>query len=506
MQELECCILPQSILFFRRYQGLENFQIETDRAVTSTSQNSLNRRAELVHESADGKIVRKNILRTTTLIGSHEQSNLQLLASYVEPSHCVLTLDGRGFRIWDLRSKSGTFVNGERVSSARLNNGDEIRIGKFRFTLETNLSDTTREGFFIDEYRVVGILGTGGMGWLYVVEDGRTLQRHALKVLTRKAASSQVDQGELQARFVFEGRAGNRLKNPHIVEVLDYQHRHDVEYLLLELFESINLQELVQRDGPLPVEQVCSVFRQVALGLGHIHEISLIHRDIKPANILVGHDGHTKICDFGLVFLGDDPEELKLAETMGNDCLGTADYISPEQSYDSYKIDHRADQYSLGCSMYFALTGKLPFPEGNTREKINLHRSQDPAGIQSIAPDVPTEVCQIVERCMQKNPDDRYQSDLALAADLKKFATTSISISFDFEKLLRKRTHHASFRLADPKKKHYLQRIPANVASSLQAMSSQESLSDDHTTLSPPSASGIATHVPGDTSSTTEPH
>ncbi|TWT61157.1 Serine/threonine-protein kinase PknL [Rubinisphaera italica] len=506
MQELIFCILPNNILFCRRYQGLENFEIISDQAVTSTSQSSLHRRAELVHESSDGKIIRKNVLRTTTLVGSHEQSNLQLLAPYVEPSHCILTLDGRGFRIWDLRSKSGTYVNGERISSSRLNNGDEIRIGKFRFTLDTNLTDTTREGFFIDEYRVVGILGTGGMGWLYVVEDGRTLQRHALKVLTRRAASSQIDQGELQARFVFEGRAGNRLKNPHIVEVLDYQHRPDVEYLLLELFESINLQELVQRDGPLPVDVVCSIFRQVALGLGHIHEISLIHRDIKPANILVGHDGHAKICDFGLVFLGDDPEELKLAESMGNDCLGTADYISPEQSFDSYKIDHRADLYSLGYSMYFALTGKLPFPEGNTREKINLHRSQDPVSIQSISPHVPAEVCQLVERCMQKNPADRYQSDLELAADLKAFETEAVSISFDFEKLLKKRTHHASFRLADPKKKHYLQRIPANVASSLQAMSSQESLNDDHTTLSPPSASGIATHVPGDTSSATEPH
>lgn len=492
--------------FCRRYQGLDNFKSESDQSVTSPISNSLHRRAELVHESSDGKIIRKNVLRTTILIGSHEQSNLQLLASYVDPSHCILTLDGRGFRIWDLRSQSGTFVNGERISSSRLKNGDEIRVGKFRFTLQTNLTDTTREGFFIDEYRVVGILGTGGMGWLYVVEDGRTLQRHALKVLTRRSSSSQIDQGELQARFVFEGRAGNRLKNPHIVEVLDYQHRADVEYLLLELFESINLQELVQRDGPLSVDVVCSIFSQVAEGLDHIHEINLVHRDIKPANILVGHEGKTKICDFGLVFLGDDPDELKLAESMGNDCLGTADYISPEQSYDSYKVDHRADIYSLGCSMYFALTGKLPFPDGNTREKINLHRSQSPVSIKELTPHVPEEVCQIVERCIQKNPADRYQSDRELAADLKSLAAQSVTVSFDFEKLLKKRTHHASFRLSDPKKKHYLQRIPANVASSLQAMSSQESLSDDHTTLTAPNASGIATHVPGDTSSATEPH
>ncbi|MEZ5951536.1 MAG: FHA domain-containing protein [Planctomycetaceae bacterium] len=112
------------------------------------------------------QVVRKNVLRTTTLIGAHASSNLQLLSSTVSDVHCILTLDGRGFRLWDMRSQTGTFVNGQRIRSTRLQHGDEVRIGTFTFRFETTIEDQSRQGFFIDDYRVLGILGTGGMGWL----------------------------------------------------------------------------------------------------------------------------------------------------------------------------------------------------------------------------------------------------------------------------------------------------------------------------------------------------
>ncbi|MCA8988261.1 MAG: protein kinase [Planctomycetaceae bacterium] len=469
------------------------------------TQNASSWYGELVFESGE-RTVRKNVLRTTTLIGSHEQCNLQLISPTVEPAHCVMTLDARGFRIWDLRSQDGTYVNNQKVKSARLKHGDQIRVGKFSFRLETNLTDLTREGFFIDEYRVIGILGTGGMGWLYVVQDGRSLQRMALKVLTRRTNSKSVHQSELQTRFKLEGAAGERLRHPNIVELIDYQHRADVEYLLLELFESINLQELVQRDGPLRADVVSRIFEQVAHGLEHLHGCSLIHRDIKPANLLIGNDGTTKICDFGLAFLGDDPREQELAEQMGDDCLGTADYVSPEQSVDSYRVDGRADLYSLGCSMYFALTGQVPFPLPSSREKLLAHRNSKPVPLNEFSAAIPAGVQEIVERCLEKDPDKRFQTAGELAAALAPFAAQQIHVSFDFETILRKRTSQASFRLADPKKKHYLQRIPANVASSLQTISSDDHLEGEHVVIQSPPASNVATHVPGDTSSATDPH
>jgi len=460
--------------------------------------------ARLVYEKSDGRVIQKNVLRTTTLIGAHPSSNLQLLSSQVSECHCVLTLDGRGFRLWDLRSHSGTFVNNQPIRSARLKDGDQLRIGTFEFRFETNVEDDSRKGFFIDDYRVLGILGTGGMGWLYMVEDPRTRQRFALKVLMRRSNHQHVAQEELRTRFMLEGKAGLKLKHPHIVEILDYQQRSDVEYLLLELFESINLQELIQRDGVLNPAFVCAVARQAALALHHIHEEGSVHRDVKPSNILVDQDGLVKICDFGLVFLGTEPVEQELAEQMGDDCLGTADYISPEQSYNSYRIDGRADLYSLGCSMYLALTGKLPFPQEKSRDKIAAHRHTEPVPIRTLNPSVPDAICDIIERCLKKDPNERFATGRELAWALEPHAEKQ-HVDFQFSKLLAQRTHHASVRLSDPRKRHYLQRIPANVATSLHAAASNDRVESEHIVIDSPARSEMATHLPGDTSSATEP-
>lgn len=481
---------------------LVNDQTDYELPISPGGQTITRESASLVHESSTGKVVKKNVLRTTTLIGSHESCNLQLLSSQVEPSHCVITLDGRGFRLWDFRSRTGTYVNGSKVRSVRLQHGDKIKIGSFTFRFETTVKDHSREGFFIDEYRVIGILGTGGMGWLYAVEDPRTRQNFALKVLMRRANHPSVDQQELRTRFLLEGEAGARLNHPNIINVWEYQHRSDVEYLLLELFVSMDLQELVQRDGPLDPGFVCSIGLQTAQALQHIHEAGSVHRDIKPSNLLVGKNGLVKVCDFGLIFLGDDPVEDELASQMGNDCLGTADYIAPEQSYDSYRVDGRADFYGLGCALFLALTGKLPFPAKDNGEKIRAHRQQKPPSITDLNPAVPEEIAAIVHRCMEKDPKDRYQTGKELAAALAPYARIQ-KIQFNFQDLIAKRTNQASFRLADPKKKHFLQRIPANVASSLACTTSEEHLADDHTVIDAGQQAG-ATHLPGDTSAARE--
>ncbi|WP_237227112.1 FHA domain-containing serine/threonine-protein kinase [Rubinisphaera sp. JC750] len=473
--------------------------------VSGSSEIAVSEYARLLYEKSDGRVIEKNVLRTTTLVGAHPSCNLQLLSSQVSDCHCVLTLDGRGFRLWDLRSHSGTHVNNQQVRSCRLKDGDLVRVGSFEFRFETNIEDDSRRGFFIDDYRVLGILGTGGMGWLYMVEDPRTRQRYALKVLMRRSNHPHVAQEELRTRFLLEGRAGLKLKHRNIVEIIDYQHRSDVEYLLLELFESISLQELIHRDGALPPGLVCSVARQAALALHHIHHEGSVHRDVKPSNILVDQDGLTKICDFGLVFLGADPIEQELAAQMGGDCLGTADYISPEQSYNSYRIDGRADLYSLGCSMYVALTGQLPFPQERGRDKIAAHRHSQPVPMRQLNPAIPEEVAQIVERCLRKDPNERFADGQELAAVLEPFATNT-QVEFQFAKLLAQRTHQASLRLSDPKKRHYLQRIPANVATSLHvATGSNERFESEHVVIDSRPRSEIGTHLPGDTSSATEP-
>ena len=487
-----------SINPLQRGRGLMTKLTDYNTPASESVREELKDSAFLVHQTPRGETIKKNVLRTTTLIGSHESCNLQLISSQVEPSHCVLTLDGRGFRIWDLRSRTGTFVNGKQIRSTRLHDGDELKVGSFTFKFETTVKDRSREGFFIDDYRVIGILGTGGMGWLYAVEDSRTQEKFALKVLMRRANHPNVEQQELRTRFLLEGEAGGRYKHPNIISVLEYQYRSDVEYLLLELFESIDLQELVLRDGPLDPGFVCHIGLQAAKALHHIHQAGSVHRDVKPSNLLIGANGQVKVCDFGLVLLGNDPVEDELAEQMGNDCLGTADYIPPEQSYDSYAVDGRADLYGLGCALFLALTGKLPFPADRSSDKIRAHRKLPPPRITGLNPNVPAEIAAIVHRCMEKDPKDRYQTGAELAAAFAPFAKVQ-KVHINFQDLIAKRTHQASFRLADPRKKHYLQRIPANVASSLAAITSEEHLGNDHTVIDDKQA-GAATRLPGDTS------
>lgn len=418
--------------------------------------------AVLCHFGRDGQAVVKNILKSTTLIGSSEECNIQLVSDKVAPVHCVLTLDGRGYRVWDLRSGLGIKVNDLDSVTNRLSNGDTLTVGPFQFELRTNLSDTARLGFFVDEYRVLGILGTGGMGWVYAVEDPRSMKRHALKILTRQADGIVVKEDELKQRFLLEGKANHQIRHSHIVRFQKYIHRRDVDYILMELFEGITLQELIDRDRSLPVPLACSIVKHIALALDHIHQHGSVHRDIKPGNILIDNQGLAKLCDFGLIYLNNDPIEEKLMEQMKGDCLGTADFISPEQSIDSYKVDGRADLYSLGCTLYYALTGFLPFKVQSTREKIQAHRHEAPIPITQYLPELNPELVRLVHRCLAKSPEERFASGGELAQAIAPYSVRT-PVTFDFDQLLQRRTTQASHRLMDSKRQHMLTRIPPNV-------------------------------------------
>ena len=441
--------------------------------------------AQLVYEGPTGETSVKNILRPTTLLGSAVGCNVRLLSSTVAPSHAVITYDDREFRIWDLRSTTGTFVNEQKVIHARLNHNDEIDIGKFKFRLDTNLSTRARKGFFIDDYRVLNILGTGGMGWLYAVEHHRTGQKLALKVLTRKGDRKGVNENELRVRFWFEGKAGKQAIHPNIVRALGYQCRGDVDYIVMDLIESITLQELIERDGKLDPRLACSVVSQVAHALEYIHEQGPIHRDIKPANVLIEKSGDVKLCDFGLVYLGDDPREERIAKQMAGDCLGTADFISPEQSYDSYNIDGRADLYSLGCTLYLALSGKMPFPGKTAREKLDGHRNHAPPALATLVSGLPEGLYQLVEKAMEKDPEKRFRSASEMIQALEPFLQKQ-PVQFDFDQLLKKRTEQARLRLLDPNRTHYLDRIPPNIVAGTLGMAVPEKKKPVTTEKKPP--------------------
>jgi eukaryotic-like serine/threonine-protein kinase len=317
-----------------------------------------------------------------------------------------------------------------------------------RFQAERLLEGRFR-GFFIDRYKVLEILGAGGMACLYLAEDLESGALVALKVISDKHKS---DAGML-TRLKIEARAGKKLNHPGIIRTFDIHKTDDVFgeafYLVMEYVEGVNLEELINLKGPIQWEQAADFIRQAAAGLGHAHSSGLIHRDVKPGNLLVDARGTVRILDFGLALLDshEDADEFSLAMIFGHSCLGTADYIAPEQSVDSFAVDSRADVYGLGCTLYVALTGKLPYPMAASSQKLEGHRRQAPPPVRTLAPTVPEGLALVVDKMMAKLPSERYQSMAAVVEALSPFARRQ-PVEFDFPKVLAWRAKDARRRTA----------------------------------------------------------
>jgi serine/threonine protein kinase len=194
----------------------------------------------------------------------------------------------------------------------------------------------------------------------------------------------------------------------------------------MEDAEGADLHQLVQKSGPLPVGQACTYIHQAALGLQHASEHGMVHRDIKPSNLQVTKNGTmVKILDMGLARSqasegnGQGGAEL----TQHRMIMGTPDYIAPEQIADARRVDIRADLYSLGCTFYFMLAGRPPFPDGEWEEKLVAHRKLEPQPIEQIRPDVTPAVGAILRKMMAKRPDDRYANPARVADALTPFCT-----------------------------------------------------------------------------------
>ena len=294
------------------------------------------------------------------------------------------------------------------------------------------LLEGRHRGFFIGSYRCDHILGTGGMGWLYLATDIDSGNPVAVKMLPKRLEG---DPG-MVARFELEAKAGLLLNHPNVVRTYEHQRTEgvygDVYYVVMEVVRGISLEELIVRNGPLPWPAACDVIRQTAAGLQHAHDNGTIHRDIKPANLLVDADGHVKIADFGLSKIeAEADDEFSLQMIFGHDCLGTADYIAPEQTLDSNAVDGRADLYSLGCTFYATLTGKLPFPLKTTKQKLEAQRTRKPRPVGNLVKDLPPEVTAILEKMISKRPETRFQqaSDVCRAlSGLSKRTTADFSL------------------------------------------------------------------------------
>jgi serine/threonine protein kinase len=278
------------------------------------------------------------------------------------------------------------------------------------------LLEGRHRGFFLGRYKLLGQIGTGGMSTVYLGEHVLMQRRVAIKVLPRQRVSDT----SYLARFHREARAAAALDHANIVRAYDVDNEGDIHYIVMEYVDGRDLQQTVKRTGRLGYAAAADYVRQAAEGLAHAHSHGLIHRDVKPANLLVDQKKVVKVLDLGLARFTDD-DRASLTVQYDENVLGTADYLAPEQAVDSHGVDGRADIYSLGCALYFLLTGHPPFPDGTLPQRLMAHQKQQPASIANERADAPADLVAICAKMMAKRPADRYQSMSEVADALRRW-------------------------------------------------------------------------------------
>ncbi len=285
---------------------------------------------------------------------------------------------------------------------------------------------TLLEGKQLDHFQVEQMVGGGGMGAVFRGRDLRLDRIVAIKVIPASKRDA-----ETLRRFRLEAQSAARLDHPNIARVYYVGEAEQWNYIVFEFIDGINIRDIVDMEGPLSVDDAVFYTRQVAEALEHAHERNVVHRDIKPSNVLVTPLGIAKVVDMGLA--RDTSLDKSTADaTASGVTLGTFDYISPEQARNPRDADVRSDLYSLGCTLFFMLTGNPPFPEGTALQKLLNHGSQPPPDPRAWREDVSDQLFQIIMKLMAKRPIDRYQRPLDLINDLLLLA--------EAEELTRSRT------------------------------------------------------------------
>ncbi|PQO41979.1 serine/threonine-protein kinase [Blastopirellula marina] len=309
----------------------------------------------------------------------------------------------------------------ERIHAATssVDDGETPYAGPTQITRE-DAADTVPSALMDHpRYRIIRRLGQGGMGVVYQAQHKLMERNVALKVINARLVSSDL----AVERFRQEVKAAAKLSHRNIVTAFDAEQAGDAHFLVMEYIDGISLAELIARRKTLPVLHACNYILQAAQGLHHASQRGMVHRDIKPHNLMRTTRGTIKILDFGLARFATegDGDASDPGLTADFTALGTPDYMAPEQARDSKRADVRSDLYSLGCTLYYLLSGQVPFPDGTAFEKVIGHCERQPRPLSDFREDIPTEVVQIVERLMAKDPDDRFQTPAELVEAIKPF-------------------------------------------------------------------------------------
>jgi serine/threonine protein kinase/formylglycine-generating enzyme required for sulfatase activity len=266
-------------------------------------------------------------------------------------------------------------------------------------------------GSMLGKYRLLSVLGHGGMGNVYAAEDPLIKRKVAIKVLPPEFARDK----SLIDRLLAEAQAAGRLNHPNVVTIYDVNHDVDSYFIVMELVPGGSVQDYLAKKGSPGWRAATKLVGEACKALQAAHEIGLIHRDIKPSNLMLTSDGHVKVADFGLAKI--EASDVTM-HTQPGTILGTPAFMSPEQCRGD-KIDLRTDIYSLGCTYYAILTGKPPFEAASSMQVMFAHCSAPIPDPRAMNIDAPEGVVEILQKALAKNPDERYATAKAMLADLR---------------------------------------------------------------------------------------
>lgn len=274
-----------------------------------------------------------------------------------------------------------------------------------------------RTKFTLGPYRIVDAIGRGGMGHVFKGVHEMLGRVEAIKVLPRHKSTP-----EAVASFLREIRAQAQLDHPNLVRVLYADCDGDTHFFVTEYVPGIDLRRMVRRLGALSVGAAASAVMQTALGLDYAHRKGLVHRDVKPGNLLVRPDGEVKVIDLGLAWYLEDSVMHSVGDNRQR-VVGTADYLAPEAIASPKRIMPVSDVYSLGCTLYYAITGKVPFPGGNTAEKMQRHLTEVPRDPRQFVSTLPADIVKLMSQMMEKDPAKRLPSAATAVQRLAPWAT-----------------------------------------------------------------------------------
>lgn len=323
---------------------------------------------------------------------------------------------------------SGLVSDDDMLALLALANGDPQELAKLLVERRlltafqvTALSEGRGAALQVGNYDIIDRLGAGGMGTVFKARHRRMKRIVALKVLAANLSKNPV----FVKRFQREVETIAALGHPNVVMAYDADEADVGHFLVMEFVNGLDLAACVQRAGPFPLGRAIDCILQAARGLAYAHAQAIVHRDVKPHNLLLDENGVVKVTDLGLARLnhGADGPAAGADVTMAGGVIGTADYMPPEQAIDSTTIDHRADIYSLACTLYYLLAGKAPYGAPTLVSILMKHRDAPIPLLAEARPEVPPQLDDLFRRMMAKEPDERVQHMSDVVTELAAIAT-----------------------------------------------------------------------------------